>query len=216
MTLKYGMFNNSEGDIREYTAEDWARIFSLFFTNGVKDGTFFVSGSGRNANVQAGYAHIKGYYLSSDAVETITIAENTSGLPRIDRIIIRLNLTNRIMEIAKLQGTPGMTPTAPSLTRNSTIHEISLAQARINNGGTSLILTDERGLESVCGYIKADVSIPVNEMWLNWTEELADVMDQWEAWFDNRTTGIAPTFFYSETEPEEWVAGDIWGQLESV
>ena len=154
MALKYGFFDSATGDEREYVAQDFADVFALFFTNGVKSGDMAVTaGTGLDVNVAAGFVHINGYHVENDAILNLEIGANVSGLPRIDRVVVRLDLATRTFDVDVIAGTPASSPTAPALTRTGTTYEISLAQVRVNNGASTVTVTDERGNTSVCGYV---------------------------------------------------------------
>lgn len=85
----------------------------------------------------------------------LTLAASDPSNPRIDRIVARVNLSTNASEVVVKTGTPAASPTPPSLQRDGTIWELSLAQVRVNAGVTSVSnanITDERGDASVCGY----------------------------------------------------------------
>ncbi|MEL7568958.1 MAG: hypothetical protein AAGU14_00175, partial [Eubacteriaceae bacterium] len=193
MALNYGFFDSAEGDNRTYIAADFAKRFSLFFTNGVREGELLVTaGLGKDVNVAAGYANINGYHVQNDAVLNLAIGANTSGLPRIDRIIIKLDLTTRAFAIYVKAGTPASSPVPPTLTRNISIYELSIAQVRINNNASAVNVTDERSSTSVCGYIKVDTFVPVNELWLQFNQELSEIQAAWDEWFTGQYAKITP------------------------
>lgn len=216
MALNYGFFDSAEGDQRSYIAADFAKRFSLFFTNGVREVELSVTaGTGKDVNVAAGYANINGYHVQNDAVLNLPISANASGLPRIDRIVIKLDLTTRSFAIYVKPGTPASTPAPPALTRNTNIYELSIAQVRINNNASTVTVTDERSNTSVCGYIKVDTSVPVNELWLQFNQELFEIQAAWNDWFTGQYAKITPSFYFDTVEPSEAVAGDIWIELQT-
>ena len=116
-----------------------------------------IAGTGLSVEIQPGAALIEGAIYKVEpggGNVSLGIAGNSSGNPRIDRVIIRFNITGNTIAAAILQGTPAGSPTAPALTRTTSTYEISLAQVAVANGAVSIItanITDERPTTSVCG-----------------------------------------------------------------
>jgi len=145
-------FASVTGD-RQYSASEWRDYFSSLVTNGVVSETLNklkinqqVSAN-KTVYVDTGSVVINGCMRILDTTQNITITDNTSGNPRIDRIVARLNYTDRKIEFAVLTGTPGGSPVAPTLTQNTTTYEISLAQIAVSNGFSTIVtanITDER------------------------------------------------------------------------
>lgn len=88
--------------------------------------------------VSAGRANVQGGYYESDANETLIIAANASGNPRIDSIILRADFTAQTIRLAVLQGTPAASPVPPTLTRTAATYEISIADVDVANGAGSI------------------------------------------------------------------------------
>lgn len=100
-----------------------------------------------------------------DASITLDIdqAESTGTLNRIDRVIIEWQTTDyaALPEVKILKGANASTASAPALTNNSTVRQISLAQISIPAGTTelsSLLITDERLDPAVCGLVTESVA----------------------------------------------------------
>jgi len=159
----FGMpFTSQSGD-RAYSALDWRSYFSSLLENGVI-GDFGnelmikpQSTPNKTVYVDTGAIFISGAMRVMPAVTNLSISDNTSGQPRIDRIVARLNLTDRKIEFAVRQGTASISPSPPELIQNSSIWELSLAQVYLSNGFstiTSGVITDERSNVSVCGYYR--------------------------------------------------------------
>ena len=70
---------------RVYDASDFAKLFSLFMTNGVfvnpTDQLKVVAKSGLTVTVKAGRAFIDGYWYELTEDTTITMSSNTSAYP---------------------------------------------------------------------------------------------------------------------------------------
>ena len=92
-----------------------------------------------------------------------------SALNRIDRIIVEWKTTNYVdyPEVKVLKGSLASNPTAPALTNNSTVRQISLAQVYVAAGTTAItasMITDERLNPSVCGLVTESISIDTTVM----------------------------------------------------
>lgn len=106
---------------------------------------------------------------TSGAKLQLSVDAADSTLNRIDRVIVEWKTTTYVdcPEIKILKGTPASTPTAPALTNNSTMRQISLAKVTIAAGTTVLtptMITDERLDESVCGIVTEQVGIDTTTM----------------------------------------------------
>lgn len=108
-------------------------------------------------------------------------------LNRIDRIIVEWKTINYadLPEIKVLKGTAASTPTAPALTNNGTVRQISLARISVAAGITAItasMITDERLDPAVCGLVTDGLSIDTTTINAQYTalldslaRELADL-----------------------------------------
>lgn len=120
--------------------------------------------------IQEGDANIEGYRYTNtgDLIKTIETADGT--LKRIDNVVVRLDLTNRLISAQIIKGAFSDNPSAPALVRSSTIYDIKLAEIYVGASVTSITqsnITDTRFEESVCGVVASTVET------LN-TEEIYD------------------------------------------
>lgn len=138
---------NNEAQLRE--------LFRGMADNGVDFGfangfSVYGDSSGRQVKVRTGRAWVDGHYGESTSEKTIPLTTNTSGNPRIDRIVLRVSPTENKISIEVVVGTPAATPSAPALTQSPTgVYEITLAQVAIANGYSTVAagdVTDERTL----------------------------------------------------------------------
>lgn len=150
---------------RPVKAEDWAWYFSTFIGNGVfpkpTDGLQVLADTAMNVLVNDGYGFINGYAFRNQTDYQITIPTADGALRRIDRIVLRWDLTSRLMEIALLTGTPAATPTAPTLTRSADRYELALADISVAAGTTTItqsMITDRRSNTDLCGIVEGTVS----------------------------------------------------------
>lgn len=159
MAVKYGFFNSVNGD-RLYNANDISRFFYKLISDGVLDSPatnlMVVAGSGMTIKVLDGYGMINAKYVWLTSDESVTLDAADIALPRIDRVVLRLDTDNRQIVVAAKKGTPAASPTPPALTRSGAIYELSLAKIAVAANATAISqadITDERPDESVCGYI---------------------------------------------------------------
>lgn len=95
---------------------------------GVLNGFYtFGDSSGMQVKIQSGECWIEGHWGTNTAEVTHAIAAAHATLPRKDRVILRADFTNNRVEIDVKTGTAAGSPTAPTLTQNSAMHETSLA-----------------------------------------------------------------------------------------
>lgn len=92
-----------------------------------------------NVEVKVGAAIVRGTVFISDATETLAIAANASGNPRIDTIILRKDYVLQTVRLVVKQGTPAATPVAPTLTQTDGLTwEIPLADINVANGFSTI------------------------------------------------------------------------------
>jgi hypothetical protein len=97
--------------------------------------------------------------MYNNAVVNLPIAPNTSGNPRIDRVIVTIDEVNaRAIQITVLAGIPAVSPVPPTLTQNTgTTFQLSLAQVAVASGTNQILagnITDERWTQ-YCGVMAA-------------------------------------------------------------
>ncbi len=158
-----GLFDSTNGVERTYIASELATVFRAFGGTGVSslDDDLKVSPQGNTMTtlVSPGLAMIKGYvYELQDDGGAVYACEHepSAGSDRIDRVVLKLDLDPDVCAISMgvRTGTPGSSPSAPTLMRSETVYEISLAQIKISAGASSILETDiidERPDESLCG-----------------------------------------------------------------
>lgn len=162
--MEKSSFFNSVSHDRTYRAEDWAEYFASFIGNGVfpvpSTGLQVVVDNGMNLSLKAGKAWINGYFYNNTSDLTITIGTADGQLNRIDRIVVRWDLTNRIISAEVKSSTYSASPTAPALQRDADIFELALADVFVGAGVTAITqsnITDQRLNTSLCGIVAAVV-----------------------------------------------------------
>ncbi len=150
-------FNSREGD-RRYKAEDWANYFSSFISNGVmplpSSGLQVVTGENMTVRLREGKAWINGYFYNNTDYLNLTLDFADGVLNRIDRIVIRWDLTARSILAKVKKGVPSAQPVAPTLQRDADVFEIAVADVLVNKGATAITqgnITDQRLNGNLCG-----------------------------------------------------------------
>ena len=110
-------------------------------------------------------------------------------LNRIDRVIVEWKTTNYVdyPEVKVLKGSLSSKATAPALTNNSTVRQISLAKISIVAGTTAItssMITDERLNASVCGLVTESVKIDTSTMDAQFKTLLTETQEQTKAVLD--------------------------------
>jgi hypothetical protein len=185
MAEKSGFFSSRGGD-RTYTADFFADYFAGILTNGIYNGgtnlKVINSSNDMESDVQAGRAFINGYFYHNSGTISLTHKTAHATLNRIDRVILRLDISEDVRSISLhiLAGTPNQTPAPPALTRNDTVHEISLARVLIEAGSSVIAvgnITDERLDSSVCGLINSLIHV-----------DTAEFERKFDEWFEEQQT----------------------------
>lgn len=143
----------SDGYDRVYTAEDFAAERAAYVSDGVLkiNALKVIPSSGRIVSVSAGMACVRGRtYWNTDAFN-ITLTLSHAQYPRIDRIVLRLNYTDREIALALKTGTAAASPSAPALVDNETMCELPIAKITVAANSSVIsasAITDERILAS--------------------------------------------------------------------
>lgn len=156
----YGLpFTSQDGD-RKYSALEWREYFSRLIRNGLIQNAANEcqvkpqAAPNKTVYVDTGVVFINGAMRVLEEPVTLAVAENTSGNPRIDRVVARLNEASRTIEFDVLEGTPAGSPVAPDLTRTAGVYELGLADITLANGYSTITaaeIADQRWDVSLCG-----------------------------------------------------------------
>lgn len=160
MAITSGFFNSIDHD-RVYNAEEMSNYFEGLVYNGVYEtvgnALKVVVNNGLTLNVLTGRAMIDCRWLKNDTAYGITLEASDLQLDRIDRIVVKLDLTNREMTLEAVKGEFASNPTPPTLTDTDTVKYLTVAYVKVNHGATNLIqdnIQDRRGT-SDCPYVTA-------------------------------------------------------------
>lgn len=244
--MEKSSFFNSVSHDRTYKAEDWAEYFASFIGNGVfpvpSTGLQVVANDGMKLNVKTGKAWINGYFYFNTGDLAVELDTADGQLNRIDRVVVRWDLTNRVMSVKVKSSSFSASPTAPALQRDADIYELALADIYVGAGATAITqskITDQRLNTSLCGVVVGVVEqidpSAITAQFNNFFELYrALITDEYNAYvarvsgYENDAAADYETFLQSledyeasaRTEFEAWfegikntLSGDIAGQL---
>lgn len=189
MTEKSGFFMSHNGD-RRYNPAWLAEYIKALVTTGVYSAELAVSApGGMNVAVASGRAWLEGYLYQLDGPKTMAVQTAHATLHRKDTLVVRLDMTTRVITAQLLTGTPASTPTAPAIVRDADTYDLKLAEIYVAAGTTAItqaMVTDCRLDNSVCGLTVCTVQqIPTSTF-------LAQMTDDFNTWF-NGVKGILGT-----------------------
>lgn len=199
-----GFFNGDQ----EYGQEEFNRYFDNIYESGVSVNsdnsmTLGITNEGNTIKIASGFAIVKGFYLYNDSIKSITVTSD-SNYDRIDRVVIRLNISTSKVSIEIKKGVAGSKPQVPELQRDNLVYELSLAQIYVPRSG-SITITDERYRKELCGAIRPKNLTEFNSMLKGFTE-------QFDRWFNSQQAKGWRSVFIQAERPEESVRGSIWIQ----
>ena len=160
-TVSYDTEGNPVYD-RTYSADVLARILRKYFSDGVfsteDDCLQVLEASGMTVSISPGDCLILGRHGYLETAETLTLDTASASLDRIDLVVLRLDLGVGALNItpAVVTGTAAVTPAVPSLTQNSTVYELALAQVYVGANVTAITqanITDTRLDSTRCGVV---------------------------------------------------------------
>ncbi len=146
---------------RKYNGQDMNEDKAPFYKEGVVYGHLQVTAGGGmevkvDGGTRKGYAYINLHTIHNTSVLSLTVSQASGTLPRIDRVIIRNDETERRPSIFIREGAFSSKPQPPDLINNDVIQEKSLARIYVKAGAVEITqadITDERADDAVCGFI---------------------------------------------------------------
>lgn len=238
--MRSGFFNS---EIIGYDAENmpvfdraeeasfFAKYFSQFISNGVfpnpSTNMQVLATEGMQVKVSIGVCYINGYMGWVEPAETLEI-EESDARSRIDRIVARLDFTDRSIKLFVKKGTASGNPVAPELQRDYDIYEIGLADVRVNANAIEITqenITDLRLNTELCGIVAnhlqhLDTTTLFNQYqdWLNRVTneaetDLAEKKQEMETRFNNIIAGFSQNFDEWFQDVQTTLSGDVAGNL---
>ncbi len=145
--VRAGVVSGVEGGLKAYGDSSGMQVK-------VKPGRLWIGNTLGQSALRRHFRYYKD--LGSDPDIILTIGSNDSLETRIDRVIVRLNLSaTPKARLMILPGTPGASPVPPQLTRSASMYDISLARVTVAPGVVTITagnVVDEREDPAVCGF----------------------------------------------------------------
>lgn len=191
-----GLFFESVNGDRRYKVVELVAYLRPFFSDGVfpnpSTGLQVMETAEKDmfVTVKVGDAWINGRMYRNLDDKRIRLDPSDSATTRIDRIVVGCNYKDRVITSYVKKGTPASSASAPELTRNDTLYEISLAEITIAPGAvgiTQSAIKDTRLDQSKCGIVTALVDTVDTQTLYNqletWRQEFMQEKDtQMASW----------------------------------
>ncbi len=240
--MRSGIFTSVNGD-RKYTSTFFAEYFASFIGNGIfpnpSTNTQVLADNGMNVSAQQGKAWIDGYILYVDNPQSLTLGTGDNLLPRIDKVVIRLDKINREIVLAIKKGTPATNPTAPNLQRDGDMHELGIANVYVAKGASTISqrdITDLRLNSNECGIVRGTIeeidTTTLFNQYQNWIEQKKAEFNQdlinytnvkqgeWDNWYDTTTVQLQQDFMawvsMLEDVLDENTAGNLLNMITDI
>lgn len=220
MAITSGFFNAVNSD-RQYNAAQMSEYFRGILSDGVAQnygGGLQVKASttpDMNVKVQTGRAYIDSRWMENDAVATLAITTAHVTLNRYTAVVVKLDMTNRQMTLATVDGTAATNPTKPTPADSETVKYLVLAYVYVAAGATSISqaqITDTRADTSICGYVSGLVDqVDTSELFLQWQAAYQSYYDAmtaaFQAWFDDLTQQLNVDTYIEDYHKSVTLAG---------
>lgn len=158
MTVTYQYFPYQTGSGAQVTQDKWNKMFKWMRTNGIltenttlnssTDDLAVTAGTGLQVQVAQGKAFIEGTFFLQDGNYTeLAISPNSSGDDRIDLVVLTADFVAKTTTLEVLEGTPAMSPVAPTPQQDTDAWQFPLAEVYVADGAMSIVsmdITDER------------------------------------------------------------------------
>lgn len=162
------------------------KVFAAYFSDGIfykpANALQVVAGTGMQVQISPGICHIQGAIGIESNLRTLTLAA-AGDQPRIDTVVARLDLSQavRSIDLYVKPGTPAASPSAPSLTRDSTTWELGLANISVGANVSTISqasITDTRLDTARCGMVAQTVGELDTSPYFTQVQELIDVLQE--------------------------------------
>lgn len=182
---------------RVYTASDFTDYLDGIVGSGVfprpSDCMQVYAGTGMNVLVKPGQGWIEGHKIINTADLQLAVDPADVTLNRIDRVVFRVNKTDRVMEIIVKKGANASSPSAPDIVRTQDVIEYSLAEITVNRNTTAItdaMIRDTRLDSSVCGVVQGLIQqVDTETLYKQWTAaydaQYAAYTAAYEKWFES-------------------------------
>lgn len=172
MALRYGYFDSEIVGVDDegmpvFDRAETSDLFALLFASLISDGVLALprncfqvlgTGKGMKVEIQPGFGMVRGHFAWDNEKSELDIRTAPQKYSRIDRVVMRCNYLERMVEIVVKTGAEAAKPVPPALVRPAAgdYYELCLADIRLTAGQKNITqssITDRRPDSSVCGYI---------------------------------------------------------------
>lgn len=174
--IEYGFFDSNNHD-RVYNSKN----FSDYFEGLIHDGVYLYvgeqfkvsPGEGMSVIVGTGRAKILNRYVKNTTLLPIDISASDSIYPRIDAIVVGIDMNERIGTIKSIQGIPGEYPQNPEIPSDKNVRYYVLAYIRIDANASNISFENIRDMRGTveCPWV-AGILEPI---------DLGGIIDQYRA-----------------------------------
>ena len=176
-----GFFDSINND-RTYSADDMNRPYKRLISNGVfatpqgtpsTDLQVMSAANAMDITINPGAGIFGNKWFENPAAITVTVPANTNIIPRIDSVIVQVDLrsSGRAGNIIYRTGTPSSTPTAPAINQVQNVNEYRVANIYVAPSANAInndAITDMRGSSS-CPWVQALINQPdTSTLFLQW------------------------------------------------
>ncbi|MEG0165936.1 hypothetical protein [Anaerorhabdus sp.] len=232
--MRSGFFNS---DITGYTdkgipifdraedAEFFARFFKSFLSNGVypnpSSNLQVIVNDAMTIKVLPGHCYIEGFFGWED-VERVLTFQASESLDRIDRVVARLNLATRDIDLYIRKGVAAAIPVAPALERpqpnqGGDIYELGLADvfiAKNTNSITQQRITDSRMDSELCGIVTNMVStVDATTLFIQLQNQVNENIELIQSAIDETLAGDILAKLTKDLEKLTIATTAVWKQL---
>lgn len=125
--------------------------------------------SGMQVKVATGQVWIEGHWGQCTSIKTVPLTSAHATLARKDYIVARADFVNNRIELDALTGTPNASPVVPTVTRNSSVYEVVLAEVAVAAAASTISsgnVTDRRTFDvAAAKFTKSGTQSISNNTW---------------------------------------------------
>ncbi|HBJ2609730.1 TPA: phage tail protein [Clostridium botulinum] len=214
------VFNSVNGD-RRYKAEDFREYFASFISNGVfpnpSNSLQVIANNDMTITIKAGKGWINGaiYINTDDYILNIDVADGV--LNRIDRVVLRMDTTERKIYAYVKKGIFASSPTAPMLQRDADAYELGIADIYVRAGVISIIqsnITDLRLSKELCGMVHGTIDqVDTTTIFNQYLEWYKNITGKTEQDLQNIKENLETDFNIWFADVKNILSGDVAGNL---
>lgn len=177
MSVTYGFYNSINHD-RKYDAKQMSQLFDGLITDGVYRSVgraMAVSvNSGMSINVAPGRAWFNHTWTLNDSILVLTVPAAHPVYSRIDAVVIRVDVKNRVNGIVIKSGAAASSPGRPAMANGPDVYEHPLAYITLGPDASTISPgnIDQRIGSSECPFVTGVVQgVSIDDLIHNWKDE---------------------------------------------